>query len=109
MVIYTTTWEKAGFFPKLPDVLRPRILAAGYDLQAEDEGKQVYAYPAKNAPSLRVSYILTPGRTSVTFRWDSRFSNKRLADGAYELAKGFFAYLNEWFEAVGELEASDDS
>jgi hypothetical protein len=110
VVVYTTTWKREGSFPMLKDVLRPRILAAGYDLQAEDEGKQVYSLPTKNRMALMVSYILTPRATEIELTWyaQGKYWSKEEADWAFGLAKRFYAYLAEWLKAAGELEASDE-
>ena len=122
--VYTTTWKKAGFFPDLPKLLKPRILAEGYSLQSEDEGKQVYVKPGHGAkrwfgePSqtqksesatLTISYILFPQRTEVTFKWESCYHCDTLIRNRFgNLAQGFYDYLNEWFEAVGQHKELDD-
>jgi len=119
--VYTTTWMQAGYFPDLPKLLKPRILAEEYLLQSEDEGKQVYVFPGYGArhwlgptnptqqlasAALIVSYILFPQRTEVTFKWNSRYRcDKPIVNHVQGLAKGFQDYLDEWFEAVGKHEA----
>ena len=110
VVVYTTAWKREGSFPMLKDVLRPRILAAGYDLQAEDEGKQVYGLPTRKSTALMVSYILTPSTTEIAFTWyaQGKYWSKSEADSAFGLAKRFYAYLGEWLKAAGALEASDE-
>jgi len=124
--IYSCQWEAEGFLGKLPNLLRPRILAEGYHLHAEDEGKQVYIQSDKalqkprrghffhritteeimQAMKLTVSYVLTPRKTTVLFTWDNPYGGiaekTSWINGLRRRTETLIDYLDDWFnEAHG--------
>lgn len=120
MVVYEATWEAPEFLQNLPKLLVPRILAAGYFLEHEDEGKQVYSRgPLPRwkfwGPSLddfyrsfllTVGYVLMPAKTSIMLTWENPRRSWCQVSGskwAHEHAKTFFEYLNAWYEGHKKL------
>ncbi len=118
---YKIDWKAKGFLQKLPQLLTPRILAEGYYLHHQDGGKQVFARKGtskrnvwdfiigpsaerlRRATVLTVSYILTPEETRVVFEWDNHlrlFSDEDFGRWIAQQAKGFLAYLNDWWKAT---------
>ena len=113
-------FEMQGFFQRLPDLLRPRVLAEGYYLHAEDEGKQVYIqseYALRKKPfwwwrlsfsdlvasmKLTVGYVLMPEKTTVAFTWENRLtdrSGRRTRKWIEDQARLFEDYLRAWHKA----------
>ena len=127
--VHRCEWTRDGFLDRLPDLLRPRILAAGYHLHAEDEGKQVYIR-SKDAlrrslrvlllwlvfediirsMKLTVGYVLTPQKTTVLFTWENilaRCEGKRTTAWLQQQTSVLVEYLDNWFnEAYGEIEST---
>ena len=122
--LHRLSLEMQGFFQQLPDLLRPRVLAEGYDLHAEDEGKQVYIqseYALKRKPfswwsvsfsdivasmKLTVGYVLMPDKTTVAFTWENvlagywgPFTGKRVMSWVKDEASLFEDYLRAWYKA----------
>ena len=63
----------------------------------------------RKSAALIVSYILFPQRTEVTFKWNIRYQfNMPVVKQVQKLAQGFYDYLDEWFEAVGQHKELDD-
>lgn len=130
--VYSCEWVAEGFFGRLPDLLRPRVLAAGYHLHTEDEGKQVYIRSEKalkkprktgfffhritsdeimQAMKLTVSYVLTPRKTTVLFTWDNPYSGIAEMDSWINWLRRqtgtLTDYLDEWYSEVqGEIEST---
>ena len=130
-IIGKNEWVKDGFIQNLPELVKPRLLAAGWTLHAEDEGKQVYirskhALKRKRSSffamprlehivaSMKVTlgYVLSPKRTLIEFVWENGFSvckvdmGKRLCREVQEWVDAqvamLCAYLDEWFEAASD-------
>lgn len=125
-VVKRREWTGEGFLERLPDLLRPRILAEGYQFHSEDEGKQVYIrskYALKRrlrlmpdlddlirSMKLTVGYIRTPRKTTVVFTWESllsKYKGERTTDWLREQGHVLTQYLDEWFNEVqGEIEST---
>lgn len=130
MSVYKATYSRNGFFRNIGDILRPRILAEGYDLRSSDEGKDVFARsPQGPFPEwaragatkkllrrfcLTTSYVRKPAKIEIAFHWDMDGENPYgdehnvCAGWCHQQAKDFFDYLNEWFDAT-EAEGAESS
>lgn len=130
MSIYKATYTRNGFFKNVGEILRPRILAEGYDLRSSDEGKDVFQRSSQGPfPEwarteatrkllrkfyLTTSYVRRPAKLEIAFHWDMHdyapFADEQEVFGkwCYQQAKGIFDYLNEWFDAM-EAEGAESS
>ena len=136
MGFYQWAWvKKDAFLQRMPDLLKPAILAQGYDLYAEDVGKQVYvrgdrgitqtckSYFWTHAPNdelrratkLTVGYVLTPSETRVQFTWENPYYAKRtlyhpfLNSLSSREATGLYEYLEDWYKAANRCENEGDA
>lgn len=131
MSIYKATYSRNGFFTNVGEILRPRILAEGYDLISTDEGKDVFLrspqgpFPewARTGTTrkllrkfcLTTSYVRRPAKIEITFHWDMQdytpFADEQQVFGkwCYQQAKGIFDYLSEWFDAMGSEQEPKDA
>ena len=127
-VVYTWQWTGAGFLPGVREILRPILLAHGYNLVSEDDGKQVFirgklalrtrgfllrhpsASECLESLKLTVGYVATPVKTRVSFTWESCFeeyftqrelaSCQPLKEWMAEHVKPIRESLNEWHAAA---------
>jgi len=126
MVVYEYTWiKKDEFLQNLRDLLKPVILAEGYDLFAEDAGKQVFARgersitqkskhyyvtsppveEVRSATKLTVGYVLTPSETRARFMWENPYYYH---PQVHDEAMRFYEYLEDWYKAVACSETKVD-
>jgi len=127
-VISQCVWRGDAHLGTIRSILGPRVLAEGYDLHAEDEGKQVFIrgrdalsrakrplsppplYKLQAALKLTISYVRVPAHAEVRFTWETPYLPGWYdGDAASWLdahRKTFLAYLDEWLGAAdaGELE-----
>ena len=134
MPFYEWTWTKEDeFLQNLRELVKPVILAEGYDLFSEDAGKQVYVrgeesitrkikfwgVPNKklhNATRLVVAYVLTPTRTFARFTWENPYCDVDgyqwrkdfLNEVAFGEATRIYEYLQDWYNAVAESNEQAD-
>ena len=135
MAFYKWAWvKKDAFLQGLGDLLKPAILAEGYDLHAEDVGKQVYVRgqraitqkarfhmfnvpveEVRNAMRLTVGYVLTPTETRVRFQWENPYyagywaARQYLDHLALNEARRFQQYLEDWYKAARGCENKDEA
>jgi len=134
MAFYEWKWTKKDeFLQNLRDLLKPVILAEGYSLLTEDEGKQIFVRgersitqkakffrgvsneELRDATRLTVAYVLTPSKTLARLIWENpyylpgyEYEQKLLDRQALEEAKRFYEYLEDWYEAVAQNDEQAD-
>lgn len=132
MAFYEWTWTKKDeFLQNLRDLLKPVILAEGYSLYTEDEGKQVFVRGERSitqkakfwgvspeelpsATRLTIAYVLTPSKTCARFAWanpyyrPNEYEQRFLDHQALKEATRFYEYLEDWYKAVAQSDEQAD-
>ena len=131
MAFYEWKWTKKDeFIQNLRDLLKPVILAEGYNLLTEDAGKQIFvrgersitqktkfffgAEDVRSATRLTVAYVLTPSKTCARFTWENPYyidyfaARRYLDQKAPEEANRYYEYLEDWYKAMVHSEEKAD-
>jgi len=131
MAFYEWKWTKKDeFIQNLRDLLKPVILAEGYNLFSEDAGKQVFVRgessitqktkfffkpeDVRSATRLTVAYVLTPSKTCARFTWENPYyidfgmARRYLDKKAPEEANRFYEYLEDWYKAMERRQENVD-